>query len=357
MLLEGGNAAERLIPKLKENGAPEDIQYSKIPQSEMGSVFKEIVRPLLAELGKAGLIDPEYKTEFGLGSTRLAAHVAGEKVKLLPSETPDVVAGATSRKKSFGDLDLDVVVSDEYSLKKIGQYLVQKDPARFQYMPQGAEINVAVVWDGNRVIQIDIVDVKGDKKQEMEFEQSSSMVDLASGVKGMFHKMLLRSIVLVKDLDRKDREEVRAAIADHPEIQKWLGQGYDFKIPGREEGTKVGRFMLGKGGIQLVVDLFKPGRKEGSVTRKKIVVGDNPRFSLHDLEQFAAAVIPGATLDDVNSALKLAKLFARKYPEKIDDLWDRLENAVEPFKGSVGEDDYQSGMRAIANALGIGWKG
>lgn len=357
MLLEGGNAAERLIPKLKEKGAPEDIQYTKIPQSEMGSVFREVVRPLLSELGAAGLIDPEYKTEFGLGSTRLAAHVAGEKVKLLPSETPEVVAGATARKKSFGDLDLDVVVSEGKTLNDIGNFLVSKDPSRFQFMSHGAEINIAVVWDGNRVIQIDIVDVTGDNKQEMEFEQSSSMVDLAAGVKGMFHTILLRSIVLSKDLDRKDREEVRAAIADHPEIQKWLSKGYDFKIPGREEGTKVGRFMLGKGGIQLVVDLFKPGRKEGSVTRKKIVVGDNPRFSMNDLEEFAAAVIPNATLDDVHSALKLAKLYARKYPDRIDDLWDRFETAVEPFKNAVGESDYQAGMKAIANALGIRWKG
>lgn len=113
IIVEGGNAAEQLIPKLQSSSGNPNLKYSKIPQAAIGIVFKEIVEPILIELSSAGLIDKNYKTEFGLGSTRLAAKIAGYNVKIFKSENPEIVAKATAAKKSFGDLDIDVVLTRE----------------------------------------------------------------------------------------------------------------------------------------------------------------------------------------------------------------------------------------------------
>ena len=357
ILNEGGNAAEWLIPRLEAAGAPEGLVYSKIPQKQIGAVFNEVLKPMLASLSKAGIIDPKYKTEFSLGSTRLAAHIAGEKIKLLPSETPDVLAKAISSKQSFGDLDVDVVLKDGKTLNDVGDHLVSADPARFQYKLGRGEINVAVVWEGNRVIQIDIVNVGGDNKNEIEFEQSSSFVDLAQGVKGLFQSLFIRIVLTSQDISKKQAQAVRKAISTHPEIAKWLEQGYDFKIPGKEAGTKVGRFLLGKGGISIVVDLFKPGRKEGGITRKKIKINDQPEVGFSDLDKLADKIIPGANHDTINSVLKMAQYVRRKSSDKIPQIWESFKDAVSHNISGMSKPDLDTGMNTIADILGTEWTG
>lgn len=354
MLNEGGNAATNLIPKLIDSGAPENIQFSKIPAIQMGSVFKEIVRPLLSELSDAGMLDPEYKSEFGIGSTRLAALAAGEKVKLLPSEDKKTVAKALKSKQTYGDIDLDVVLRDGVSIKDVGEYLQSHYPDRIAFKTGRDEINLAYVWDGDKVIQIDLVDVTGPKKNQLEFEQSSSLVDISQGVKGVFQSILLRSVLATKDLSREDRQQVRDAIESNPEIEKWLSKGYDFKVPGVDTPSKTGRWQLGGTGVGIVVDLFKPGRKEGTTTKKTIKLSDSPTADFSDVDKLVDAILPGATLDTINSAVRLAKTFKSKYPGKVQELWDEFTRNMERQISGIDDEDYTQGMETISNILGVG---
>ena len=350
----GGKAASNLIPKLIANGASESLKFSKIASDDMGSLFNEVVRPILSELSGAGLLDPEYKSEFGLGSTRLAALAAGEKVKLLPSEDKKTISKALRSKETYGDLDIDVVLRDGVSIKEVGEYLESHYPDTIAYRAGRDEINLAYVWDGNNVIQIDLVDVTGDKKNRLEFEQSSSIVDIASGVKGAIQTILLRAVLATKEMTQAEKQQVRDAIETHPEIEKWISKGYDFKVPGVDKAARVGRWQLGGNGIGLVVDLFKPGRKEGAVTKKTIKLTDEPSADFSDVDNIVDAIIPGASLDTINSAVRLAKAFKAKYPGKVQELWDEFSDNMERHKDGMDEEEYKNGMNTLAKILDVG---
>ena len=350
VLLEGGVAATNLIPQLIENGAPEGIEFSKIPAKEMGAVFQEIVRPLLSNLSGAGFLDPEYKSEFGLGSTRLAAYSSGEQVKLLPSENDDVIANALKSKTTYGDLDIDVVLNDGVSMKEVGQYLQNQDPSRIAFRPAGGEINIAYVWDDERVIQVDLVDMSGEHKEKMEFRQSSSFVDMAQGVKGVFQTNLLSAVLAVKDLTPEEQEQIHSAMASHPEIAKWLNQGYDFQIEGIDN-NKTGRWQMSNDGVVLVIDLYKKGRKEGSITRKPIKLTDSMQ-GFSDMDKLLNAIIPNVTLDTVSSAVRLAQTFKGKYPNKTEELWQKFLSGMKNAKRGLDASDYTNGMSVIADILG-----
>jgi len=157
VLLEGGNAVKNeLIQKLEAAGAT-NVHYIRIPSDQIKAVFNEIVEPLLKEISP--FLDPSYKTTFGLGSTRLAAYVSGREVKLLKSEDPQIMAKATQAKKSYGDLDIDIVPKEGVELRQIGEYLSQKYPTKVAYRKSkisAEEILMAYVWEDGKTIQIDL---------------------------------------------------------------------------------------------------------------------------------------------------------------------------------------------------------
>jgi hypothetical protein len=351
-LVEGGAAASNLIKTLVDNGASPDIKYTKIDANDMGIIFKEIVKNLLLELEAAGFLDSNYKTEFMLGSTRLAAHIAGEKVKFLPSEDKGAIAKALTSKKTYGDLDIDIVLKDGKSLKEVGEYLSSKYPSKIAYKLSGSEANLAYVWD-DKVIQIDLVNVGGSEKNKMEFTQSSSVVDISYGIKGIFQSILIRTILSVKELTLEEKDQIRDALSTNAEIKKWVSQGYDFKVPGVDDSRNIGRWQLGGEGIYLVVDLFKPGKKEGSVTKKTIKLSDDPVLDFSILDNIADAIIPGADIDTINSAVKTAQMFKSKYPQKVETLWKEFSKSMEFNKDGMDETDYNNGMNTIAKILGI----
>jgi hypothetical protein len=352
LMVEGGNAAEYLLPKLQSATGNKNLKYSKIPQSSLGVVFKEIVQPILIELAKNGLIDKNYKTEFGLGSTRLAAKIAGYDVKVFKSENSEVVARATAAKKNFGDLDIDVVLTNGKSISDIGKYLEGSYPEKYAFKLGNKEINVAAVLDGNNVIQIDIVDVTSEK-EDMMFMQSSSMVDISSGVKGAIQKWLIRAVLSVKNITPAHQNLISIALKKNPEYLKWEKQGYTTQKEGGDS-RPVGRYSLStSGGIYLVFDIYKPGVKN----KKLIKVTEDPVVKFSNMSELIQFILPGADEDIANSAVKISEYVKENFSnEDVDKIWNAFVESMKNQSGTMDIEDFNNGMKVISNIFGKPWE-
>ncbi len=352
ILSEGGNAAEQLLPKLQAASGNANLKYSKIPQAALGVVFKEIVEPILIELAEAGLIDKNYKTEFGLGSTRLAAKIAGYDVKVFKSENPEVVAKATASKKSFGDLDIDVVLTNGSKIADVGKYLEGKHPEKYAFKLGNKEINLAAVLDSNSVIQVDIVDVSTEK-EDMMFMQSSSMVDISAGVKGAIQKWLIRAVLSVKEITPAHKKLIAQALKKNPEYLKWAKQGYTTQKEGEPE-KQIGRYSLSTaGGIYLVFDIYKPGVKN----KKLIKVSEEPVARFSNMPELIEFILPGADEDVANSAVKMAEYVKEHFDtEDVDKIWNAFVESMNNQVGSMDPADFNAGMSVMAKMFGKPWK-
>lgn len=349
---EGGNAADQLIPKLQATTGNQNLKYTKIPQASLGIVFKEIVEPILVELASAGLIDKTYKTEFGLGSTRLAAKIAGYDVKVFKSENPEVVAKATATKKNFGDLDIDVVLTNGTTIADVGKYLESKHPDKYAFKLGNKEINLAAVLDEKSVIQVDIVDVTTEK-DDMMFMQSSSMVDISAGVKGAIQKWLIRAVLSVKEITPAHKKLIAQALKKNPEYLKWAKQGYTPYKEG-EEGKQIGRYSLSTaGGIYLVFDIYKPGVKN----KKLIKVSEEPVARFSNMPELIQFILPGADEDVANSAVKIAEYVKQNFDASdVDKIWKAFVESMNNQVGSIDPADFNAGMTVMAKMFNKPWK-
>ncbi len=352
IISEGGNAAEQLLPKLQASSGNSNLKYTKIPQAALGVVFKEIVEPILVELAQEGMIDKNYKSEFGLGSTRLAAKIAGYDVKVFKSENPEVVAKATASKQNFGDLDIDVVLTPGTKIADVGKYLESKHPEKYAFKLGNKEINLAAVLNGDSVIQVDIVDVTTEK-EDMMFMQSSSMVDISAGVKGAIQKWLIRAVLSVKDITPAHKKMIAQSLKKNPEYLKWAKQGYTTEKEG-EPGRTVGRYSLSTaGGIYLVFDIYKPGVKN----KKLIKVSDEPVAKFSNMPELIEFILPGADEDVANSAVKMAEYVKENFDsEDIDKIWNAFVESMSNQVGSMDPSDFNIGMSVIAKMFGKPWK-
>jgi len=353
VLLEGGNAVKNeLIQKLEAAGAT-NVHYIRIPSDQIKAVFNEIVEPLLKEISQ--FLDPSYKTTFGLGSTRLAAFISGREVKLLKSEDPQTMAKATLAKKSYGDLDIDIVPKEGVELWQIGDYLSQKYPTKVAYRKSkisAEEILMAYVWEEGKTIQIDLVKAGGADAGEVSFMQSSSFVDLSRGVKGALQKWLMRAVLGERDLTKSEKAMVKKALLKNEEYLMLSKKGW---VPGKHGDTSLepGRFQLGKGGVYVVIDLFKEGVK----SRKTIKLNDKPLVDFSDINKLAAFIIPGATEDELTSAVKIAEKVKETMPDKIPAIWDSFSRMMDQQKGTIDIEDYNTGMKTLSEIMGVEWKG
>jgi hypothetical protein len=353
VLLEGGNAVKNeLIQKLEAAGAT-NVHYIRIPSEQIKAAFDEIVEPLLKEI--APFLDPAYKTTFGLGSTRLAAYISGRDVKLLKSEDPQTMAKATQAKKSYGDLDIDIVPKEGVELEQIGDYLSQKYPTKIAYRKSkisAEEILMAYVWEEGKTIQIDLVKGGGEGAGEVNFMQSSSFVDLSRGVKGALQKWLMRAVLGERELTKQEKKMVKDALKSNEEYLMLSKKGW---VPGKHGDTSLepGRFQLGKGGVYVVIDLFKEGVK----TRKTIKLNEKPLVDFSDINKLASFIIPGATEDELTSAVKIAEKVKETIPDSIPAIWDSFARMMEQQKGTIDIEDYNMGMKTLADILGVKWEG
>jgi len=182
--------------------------------------------------------------------------------------------------------------------------------------------------------------------------QSSSFVDLSRGVKGALQKWLMRAVLGERELTENEKKMVKDALKKNEEYLTLAKKGW---VPGRHGDTSLepGRFQLGKGGVYVVIDLFKEGVK----TRKTIKLNEKPLVDFSDINKLASFIIPGATEDELTSAVKIAEKVKETMPDKIPAIWESFSRMMDQQKGTIDIEDYNTGMKTISEILGVEWKG
>jgi len=341
-LIEGGKAAEKLLPQLQKHSKV-PLTYTKISQKDIGTVFDTTVDEILNTLKANKLIAHDYQPKYTLGSTRLAADIAGKPVSRYAHEDPNIVAAATIAKNEFGDLDIDIELINNKTMKDVVAVISKLDPTRMAVNDAGIEANVAARIN-DKIIQIDIVNM-GNNRQHMEFQQSSSYVDTAQNIKGIIHKIFISCIVQTLPFTQDDKIKLADIIKNHSDIQKWTSKGYIL--------TNMGRFLLGPKGLRIVVDMEKDEVKG----RKTIDLEDTNRVSSDDLDKLAQVIMQdkSVTKDVMFSAVKMAEFEQQKHPERVKDIWsmfvDKLQYATQT--GGVGNKDAINAFNVIGKHLGI----
>lgn len=342
-LTEGGNAADSLLPRLQKNNPERKLERVKIPKGQLRLAWRDAIEPILQFLSKEGILDPSYKTTFSLGSTRLA------NAYINNTNEPNMLK-ALDKKQFFGDLDLDVSIKDGFTAMDAANLLVKSDPKKYAAKDNGSEANVAVVVDGiqmpngdfvpGAVIQVDLVNMKG-KEDVTRFHQSSHEDDLAQGVKGVFHKFLLRAVLRFLDGPNVKPETHEAK----SEIAKWSSHGY---IP---EGEP--RYSLKHDGLSVVQDMVKPGVKE----RKSIVLQRAPvsDYSTNGLDKMAKIILgPEYSASDIQSATGIAKAIMsnENLRHSVKAIWKEFVKMSNDFKTKIDDKDYEIGMKSLAKLFG-----
>lgn len=370
IISEAGGAATALINKklsLHPDNDGRDLQYGRISDQELDSVFPRqfgvfpsanddtYIGRILYVLGEKGLIDTSYTPSYSMGSTRLAAlkHYGQGSIGLDKYETDDVIAMASGKKVDYGDMDVDVAFTADK--KEIAQAIEAINPSVYA-AGVSKEVNVAVRV-GQKVIQIDLVDVSNGKDAQ-SFLWKSSFVDLADGIKGAFSIILLRAVAAVMEIGPEDTlDSIKQYAEDNQDSQfakdfnKKLGLNY------QPIGT---RFSLGDRGLKLVVDMEKPSKKDASkMTQAKIDFDPTVRQSFENLDDLAKVILQHSDADasTIFSASKLAEFAKSHLPaSRIDLLWQSFEAGVESnLRKKIGPDEYEVGMASIGKTLGKEW--
>tara|TARA_R100001440_G_scaffold75639_1_gene103387 strand:+ start:1042 stop:4494 length:3453 start_codon:yes stop_codon:yes gene_type:complete len=372
MLSEGGNAADTLIQdKLKNHpdNAARDMAYSKISDGDLSMILPEkfgyfpdaedqsYIGRILYHLGSKGMVDTSSPPSFQVGSTRLAAlkRYGSDVVATDQFETDDVISMASQKKTDYGDLDIDVVFTA--TSKEIASEIEAYDPSVYATKLGKNEVHIAVRM-GNRVFQIDLLDVSNDRATK-QFFQKSSFVDLASQVKGAFSIILLRAVAAAMELKEGDAFEAVLASAEvnpDTEFSKILQK--QEKLGWKPVGA---RFSLGERGLKLVLDLRKPKRNDPTkMSRKSINVESESRIGFDNLDALAQTILnhPEASGSTIYHATRLAEFVGRnKSRSEVDDIWSKfVDSAERNLKSGISSEEYNLGMEALGKLMKKEWQ-
>jgi len=369
---EGGAAAVALTNKKlapHPNNAERDLQYGKISDAELDSIFPReygtmtdasddtYVGRIFHALGSQGLIDTSHSPSYSMGSTRLAAlkKYGRGSIGLDKYETDDVIATVSGKKTEYGDLDIDLLFTGDK--KSIANAIEAIDPSVYAAAAGGPKAVAVAIRIGNKVIQVDLVDIS-EGQAAQDFLWKSSFVDLAAGVKGAFSIILLRAVASVMEIGPSDTLESLIQYAqDNPESRFAKDFNKKLKLNYQPVGS---RFSLGSKGLKLIVDLEKPSKKDpNKKTQSKIDFEDAVRQGYEDLDELAQIILQNRNADSstIYSATKLASFIKKHVPQsKINLIWSAfLKSTKDTLEGKIDQHDYETGMAFLGNLLGTEW--
>lgn len=272
--IEGGAAAQSLLDELSLHYG-KDLQYIRVPRARLPEMAP-IIDGIIAHLKQQRFImeDPKYT----LGSTRLAAYIMGKEVPMHAIEKPQVVQQAIQKKETYGDIDLDVELLPNKNIKEVGEYFKKLDPKTYAYqMFRDKEINMGVRINDAEVIQVDIVDVAGDRPSA-EYSQFSSMKDMSLGLKGVMREVIVRSAARTADL--RNRAKLDEFIANSQDVKdKLIYLGTNKRTNKQDSKVDIEgiRYSLGEEGLKVILRLRKINLKTGKVNKTP------GRLNLHNI--------------------------------------------------------------------------
>ena len=372
LLSEGGNAADTLI-QTKLSGHPDNadrqMDYSKISDNDLSMLMPEkygvfpdaddqtYLGKILYLLGQKDLVDTSVPPRFQVGSTRLAAlkQYGSDVVVTDEFETADVINMASEKKTDYGDLDIDVVF--KAPAKEIAAAIEKIDSSVYATKLGKNEVHIAV-RAGNRVFQVDLLDVANNRATQ-EFFQKSSFIDLASQVKGAFSIILLRAVAAAMELQQNDAfEAVLDSAQDNPDTEFAKMLQKQEKLGWKPVGA---RFSLGERGLKLVLDLRKPKRNDPTkMSRKSINVESESRIGFENLDALARTVLnhPDASGSTIYHASQLAEFIGKhKGGSDRDNIWDKFVDSAEAnLKSSISREEYDLGMKTLGKLMKKTWE-
>lgn len=372
IIAEGGGAAIALIDK-KLNQQPDnegrDLQYGKITDAELDSIFPREYGPLadvaddtyvgriFYALGSQGLIDTSYTPSYKMGSTRLAAmkKYGQDSIDLDRYETDDVIAAVSGKKTEYGDLDIDVIFTGDK--KQISAAIDAIDPATYAASGGGPKAVAVAIRIGEKVIQVDLVDVS-EGRDAQNFLWKSSFVDLDKGIKGAFSIILLRAAAAAMEIGPEDTLESLVQYAEENPDSRFA---QDFNKKLKLNYQPVGsRFSLGSKGLKLIVDMEKPSKKDpNKKTQAKIDFDEATRQGYEDLDELAKIILQNDKADSstIFSASKLAEFIGKNVPrDRVNLIWSAFVDSAETtLRRGIDPNDYNTGMAYIADAMGTEW--
>jgi hypothetical protein len=327
-LIEGGQAAENLIGVLKRNSGNQDLTYVRaVPESNVTAEIKA----LLSILRKKGFIS-EKEPSYYLGSSRLFAIKAGLKVpEPNEVETPEVIQKALQTKKDFGDIDLDVYFNDGVTTKDISNFLNTEFSGKYAAEPIAEEVNTAVIVGGtNKVIQIDIVNIKG-KEKYFGVSQFASMADIAHGIKGLVRDLLVRGIAATTPIEPQKTQALDQAIKSTDVYKNFVE-----KYAGKGEVTYDIRYTLGGDGLAYKItwkvnDVPKSYSKGGIRfdQLQRFVKGDDVAPVTYEDLDTLAAILGFSQPEHLKHVVKMAELVKTFDQDRKQKLWDNLVKNIQ----------------------------
>lgn len=372
IIAEGGAVAVALTDK-KLSQHPDNqgrnLQYGKITDAELDSIFPREYGPLsdvaddtyvgriFHALGSKGLIDTSYTPSYSMGSTRLAAlkKYGQDSVSLDSFETDDVIATVSGKKTEYGDLDIDLIFTGDK--KEIAATIEEIDPATYAASGGGPKAVAAAIRIGEKVIQVDFVDVS-EGKAAQDFLWKSSFVDLEKGVKGAFSIILLRATAAAMEIGPEDTLESLVQYAEENPDSRFA-QDFNKKLKLNYQPVAT-RYSLGAKGLKLIVDMEKPNKKDpNKKTKAKIDFEDAARQGYEDLDDLAKIILQNSNANSstIFSATKLAEFIGQNVPrDRINMIWSAFVDSAEAtLKGKIADDEYNTGMAYMADHMGTEW--
>lgn len=311
---------------------------------------KSYLGKILYVIGLMNLVETSYVPKFLLGSTRLAALKKYGKQSIWTDklETDEIIQIASNKKNEFGDLDVDLVF--KVNKKQIADAIEKIDPVTYAAKVSN-EINVAIRI-GNKVVQIDLVDVK-DNENSTEFLQKSSFLDLANNIKGLFSILLLRATISHMKIEPQEALETILEFAENnpnsifaKELMNKQQDGFTpFKV----------RFSLANEGLKLILDLKKLNIK-GKTIEDKINIDLDPRADFKNLDKLAQVILQDLNTSsaDIFHAIRLSQFLRKNRPDIIPQVWETFKDlAYKRAQSGLTEEEFRIGLNEIGKILGV----
>lgn len=281
-------AANKQLPALKIKTGNQNAYVTRVNEENLSEV-SELIQKLINQLQIAGLIK-NYPPCFNLGSTRLIGDKLGGWVYPdHPYETREVYNKALTKKKTFGDIDIDCIFIKP--IKDLANFFNSLSTCTCKI--SGKEINTSHLISNNQVIQLDFVNVE-DNRSGIEFSQFSSFLDMNEGLKGLLRDVICRSTAKVTKIDQDTIDILQTYINRYFGMIK---EGCSFR-DGEEILYDRVRWSLTHSGLKLLVIFRKRSKEKVLKTEYKIEATKLMR-KMFDNDEELETFIPFTDLDRI----------------------------------------------------------
>ena len=263
-------AARQMLPELQKKFG-NDINVVRIDNNII-PLLPDIIFTLLGDLIHAKLID-NISPQFNIGSTRLIADkLRGDLHLHEPYEDMKIYHKALKCKDNYGDIDVDI--STDIPIDQIGKFLKSVYPNIAVRQCGTNEINIGyLIEDIKSIVQIDLINIK-DKFDNINYNQFSSFIDIANGLKGLVRDALATSITKTTPIDIETKNIIQTIVKNHSNIMKELCS----VDPCDTIICDDIRWSLGHDRLKLIVSFLKVKNGKHLKTLCNIVIDDIQRI-------------------------------------------------------------------------------